>query len=98
MEGLSQSLLEAMALAKPVLASRAGGNLDIIRHEVDGLLVAPRDPGAWAQAIDGLLGDPARCAALGAAARRTARETFSLDHTVRRTLDLYRGLVSPGRL
>jgi glycosyltransferase involved in cell wall biosynthesis len=98
MEGLSQSLLEAMALAKPVIASRAGGNVDLIRHEADGLLVAPRDPAEWARAIDGLLRDPARAAALGAEARRTARETFSLEHTVQRTLDLYRGLAPAGRL
>jgi L-malate glycosyltransferase len=98
MEGLSQALLEAMALGKPVIASAAAGNLDLIRSSVDGLLVPPRDRSAWAAAIERLLADPALGARLGAEARHTARETFSLDHTVRRTLDLYHALVPSARL
>jgi glycosyltransferase involved in cell wall biosynthesis len=92
-EGLSQALLEAMALGKPVIASAAAGNLDLITEDVDGRLVEPLDPTAWARAIEELLSDPARAAQLGTAARRTARETFSLDRTVKQTLDLYRSLV-----
>jgi glycosyltransferase involved in cell wall biosynthesis len=90
LEGLSQSLLEAMALGKPVIASAAAGNLDLVTPEVDGLLVAPLEPAAWATAIDRLLGDPALARRLGEAARHTARETFSLERTVARTLELYR--------
>jgi glycosyltransferase involved in cell wall biosynthesis len=93
-EGFSQALLEAMALGKPVIASAAGGNLDLVRHEVDGLLVAPLDQAAWAAAIDRLLADARLAARLGEAARETARVTFSLDRTAERTLDLYRSLVS----
>lgn len=92
-EGLSQSLLEAMALAKPVIASAAAGNLDLIEPEVNGLLVPPLDVGAWASAIERLLGDPALGARLGAAARHTARGTFSLERTVERTRSLYESLV-----
>jgi glycosyltransferase involved in cell wall biosynthesis len=92
-EGLSQSLLEAMALGKPVVASAAAGNLDLIRHESDGLLVPPLDPRAWASAIDRVLADPALAAHLGGAATRTARETFALSRTVERTQALYRQLV-----
>lgn len=93
MEGLSQSLLEAMALGKPVIASAAAGNFDLIASEVSGLLVPPLDPGAWAAAIDRVLGDPTLGPRFGAAARRTARETFSLERTVERTLWLYRSLL-----
>jgi glycosyltransferase involved in cell wall biosynthesis len=92
MEGFSQSLLEAMALGKPVVASAAGGNVDLVRHETDGLLVPPLDPAGWARAIERLLGDGHLAASLGARARATARETFSLDRTVERTLELYRAL------
>jgi glycosyltransferase involved in cell wall biosynthesis len=89
-EGLSQALLEAMALGKPVLASDAGGNPDLITAEEDGLLVPPLDAAAWAEAIDRVLGDSALSGRLGTAARRTARETFSMDRTVARTLAVYR--------
>jgi glycosyltransferase involved in cell wall biosynthesis len=95
MEGFSQSLLEAMALGKPVIASAAGGNPELITGGVDGLLVPPLEPAAWAGAIEGLLRDGALASRLGAAARRTARERFTLEHTVARTLALYRSLV-PG--
>jgi glycosyltransferase involved in cell wall biosynthesis len=94
-EGLSQTLLEAMALGKPVIASAAAGNLDLITDQVDGLLVPPLDPTAWAKAIERILGDYATAHAMGQAARHTARVGFSLDHTVARTLRLYRELV-PG--
>jgi len=93
-EGFSQSLLEAMALGKPVIASAAGGNFDLVRHEVDGLLVAPLDPTAWATAITRILGDATLAERLGHAARETARVTFSLDRTVTSTLQLYRSLVA----
>jgi glycosyltransferase involved in cell wall biosynthesis len=94
MEGLSQALLEAMALGKPVIASAASGNLDLISHGVDGLLVSPMDPRAWAHAIEDLLQDPERAAQLGARARRTARETFSLDRTIADTRSLYQEILS----
>jgi glycosyltransferase involved in cell wall biosynthesis len=93
-EGLSQSLLEAMALGKPVIASAAAGNLDLIAPDIDGVLVPPLDAAAWALAIDRLLGDPEEAARIGRAARRTARETFALEHTITRTLELYQRLVA----
>ncbi len=94
-EGLSQSLLEAMALGKPVIASSAGGNTDLVASEVSGLLVRPLDTGAWAAAIERVLEDSTFALRLGAAARRTARETFSLERTVERTRWLYDSLVAP---
>jgi hypothetical protein len=75
-----------------VEASAAGGNVDLVRHETDGLLVPPLDPVGWARAIERLLGDAPLAASLGARARATARETFSLDRTVERTIELYRSL------
>ena len=95
LEGLSQSLLEAMALGKPVIASGSSGNLDLVTDRVDGRLVDPADPAAWAGAIEELLQDAAAATRLGAAARHTAREKFSLDRTVARTVDLYRSLLQP---
>lgn len=93
-EGFSQALLEAMALGKPVIASAAGGNVEVVRHEVDGLLVPPLDAAAWAAAIERLLSDPALAARLGQAARPRARVTFALERTVESTLALYRRLLA----
>ncbi|MGZ8391413.1 MAG: glycosyltransferase family 4 protein [Gemmatimonadales bacterium] len=92
-EGLSQALLEAMALGKPVIASASTGNLDLVTEGVDGRLVSPRTPRAWAGAIDELLTDVGLARRLGTAARRTARETFGLERTVARTTQLYESLL-----
>ena len=88
-EGLSQALLEGMALGKPVIASAATGNLEVITDGVNGRLAAPLDPQAWALTIEKLLADPVLAARLAAAGRETARVTFALEHTVRRTARLY---------
>jgi glycosyltransferase involved in cell wall biosynthesis len=90
MEGFSQALLEAMALGKPVAASAAAGNLDLVTDGVDGLLVPPTDAAAWASAIERLLGDADLRARLSPRARRTARETYSLERTVEGTAAVYR--------
>ena len=94
-EGLSIALVEAMALGKPVIASAATGNLEVITDRVDGRLVDPFAPQAWAEAIEELLSQPAAATRLGSVARHTARVTYSLERTVERTTDLYRSLVDP---
>ena len=88
-DALPQSVLEAMALEKPVIASRATGNEVIIRDEVDGLLVAPDEPAAWAAALDRLLLDAEFAARLGRAARLRAREGFPLERTIEGTIRVY---------
>ncbi|MBA3318709.1 MAG: glycosyltransferase family 4 protein [Gemmatimonadales bacterium] len=90
MEGLSQALLEAMALGTPVAVSAAAGNLELVRDGINGLLVPPRDPVAWASAIERLLADPALRERLGSAARHTARVEFAMERTVERTAAVYR--------
>jgi L-malate glycosyltransferase len=94
MEGLSQALLEAMALGKPVAVSAATGNLEVVTDGVDGLLVSPLDPSAWARAITRLVSDRPVAARLGDAARTTAREKFSLARTVESTERLYGQLIA----
>lgn len=99
-EGLSQGLLEAMALGKPVIASGATGNLDLVTDRVDGRLVPPGHPKAWALAIEDLLADSHLRGRLGAAGRHTARDTFALQHTIDRTARLYEAVLrefSPSR-
>lgn len=81
-EGLPIALLEAMASALPCIASRLTGSTDtVIDHGVNGLLVAPDDPRALADAIRLLIDDPATRARLGSAARRTILERYSITGT-----------------
>ena len=93
-EGLSQGLLEAMALGKAVVTTRSGGNTDLIEDGVHGLLVPPRDARALAAALDQLLGDAALRQRLGAAARRRAREEFTIAKTAAGTEDVYRAALA----
>src|SRR6266508_3574311 len=65
-------LAEAMAVGLPVVCSDIGGYRDVVRDGSEGLLVPPRDPEALATALGGLLDNPARRAAMGAAARGAA--------------------------
>jgi phosphatidyl-myo-inositol dimannoside synthase len=74
-EGFGIALLEASASGKPVVAGRSGGMPDAVREGETGLLVDPEDEPGVARAIGGLLDDPARAEALGAAGRR-ATESF----------------------
>lgn len=97
-EGLSQSLLEAMALGLPVLASDAGGNPDLIAPGETGLLVPPLDPGAWARALERLLGDPGFAARVARAGREVVRREFTLERTAERTEAVYREALERRRL
>jgi 2-deoxystreptamine N-acetyl-D-glucosaminyltransferase/2-deoxystreptamine glucosyltransferase len=88
-EDLSSALIEAMAAGLPVVATRVGGTADLVRHGVNGLLVAPRDPAALAAAISQILADPAAAARMSAAARRTAA-AYAWPDLARQVLAVYR--------
>ena len=93
-EGLSQSLLEAMALGIAVVASDAGGNADLVTHGRTGLLVPPLDPAAWADALTRLLGEPQLAAQLAAAAGTQVRREFTIARTAERTEVVYREAIA----
>jgi glycosyltransferase involved in cell wall biosynthesis len=77
-EPFGRVLIEAMAMARPIVATDAGGVPEIVVHGETGLLVPPAAPDRLAAAVGALLGDPPRAARLGAAGRRRAESAFSL--------------------
>jgi D-inositol-3-phosphate glycosyltransferase len=86
--------LEAMACGVPVVASAVGGLVDSVVDGVAGVHVPPRRPDLLAGVLAGLLADPARRAALGAAGARRARRRYGLDRIARGTLQVYAGLTA----
>lgn len=88
--GITGTIREAMALGKPVVASAAGGNPELVGDGVSGLLVPPRDPPALAAAVERLLGDPVLASRLGGAARDRVVAGFSTDVRLDRIEALYR--------
>ena len=92
-EGLGSAALLAMSAAVPVIASRVGGLPEVVRDRETGLLV-DNAPAAVAAAIGELAGDPAFARRLGQAARRAVIEDFTVDRMVRRTMEVYRKVLS----
>ena len=80
-EPFGRVIIEGMAAGRPVVATALGGAAEIITSGVDGLLTPAGDAGALAQALAGLLADPAQRARLGAAARQTVLARYQIaDH------------------
>jgi len=84
-EGVSNTILEAMATGLPVLATDVGGNPELVRAGRTGLLVPPEDPGRLAQAIRGYLED----AALGLRHGREARNVVDECYGMKAMVDAY---------
>ena len=93
-EGMSNSLLEAMATGLPCLASAIGGNQDLIEEGKTGFLIDPRDPSAWARKITHILHNPQISQSLSMAARGKVEEDYALERVVSRYLSLYRSLLA----
>lgn len=93
-EGLGTSVLDAMACAKPVVATTAGGIPEAVVDAVTGLLVPPRDHGAMARALVTLLTDEGARQRMGAAGLRRVREEFSVEKMVQETLAVYDAVLS----
>jgi glycosyltransferase involved in cell wall biosynthesis len=82
-------MLEAMAAAKPVVATDVSSHASILDGGRCGLLVRPNDPSALATAMLKLVADPDRAVAMGAAGRARARERYSLERMAREYEALY---------
>jgi glycosyltransferase involved in cell wall biosynthesis len=93
-EGISNTILEAMASGLPVLATVVGGNADLVEQGATGLLVPPADVEAMARALVHLADDPAQAVAMGRAGRAAVEARFSLQAMVSAYQSLYDGALA----
>ncbi len=96
-EGISNTILEAMATGLPVIATKVGGNPELVEEGVTGTLVPPSDPEATAQSMLTYLAEPDLLARQSAAARCRIEEKFSLESMVRAYMKVYDEQLAAGQ-
>jgi glycosyltransferase involved in cell wall biosynthesis len=96
-EAFGRVVIEAMAASKPVVAVNAGGPAEIIQHGQTGLLYSSGDAHELAQQIMLLLSNPDLSERIGKNARKHVEDNFSIDTTVRKTMQVYDETFSQGR-
>ena len=92
-EACPRTIIEAMAVGKPVIATPLGGSKELVTPET-GILVPPENPGAFASAIATLAADGERFAAMGKAARLRAEQVFSSEKNTALTETVYSNLLT----
>jgi glycosyltransferase involved in cell wall biosynthesis len=88
-EGMGRVLLEAMAMEKPVVASRVGGIPDLVKDNVNGLLITPGDVKGLADALKKLLNDKGLANIMGRDGRKGISDKFSADAMIRSISNIY---------
>lgn len=88
-EGCSISVLEAMACAKPVVATLVGGNPDIVRHDVTGVMIAPKSSKAVAQGLEKLISNPDKATLYGENGKKAVHEELNWEQLTKRIVALY---------
>jgi glycosyltransferase involved in cell wall biosynthesis len=96
-EGLSNSLLEAMSMELPVIATRVSGVEDVISDNEDGILISDDAPDMLAAAMARIISDPNRSRQLGIKARHKVNRLFSLASVAKSYSDLYQALYAGRR-
>jgi glycosyltransferase involved in cell wall biosynthesis len=96
-EGVPIALLEAMSHSLPVITTPVGGIPEVVENDRNGLMVPPGDVDAIEAALERLLQSPDERERLGAAARATIAERYSLESTIERLAALYRFFGVPER-
>ena len=92
-EGLSNSLLEAMSLGMPCIATDISGNQDLIQHGKSGLLVSSGNANALADAVIYMLDNPGKAKEMGYNARTTIEQQYNISYIADRYIELYRELI-----
>ncbi len=93
-EPFGRVVVEAMLAGRPVVATAAGGVLDIVEDHVTGLTVPPKDAAAMTEAIQYLLQNPIAAATMGQRAQQEARKRFSVEQHVSGVQHLYERILS----
>ena len=96
-EGLSYAILEAMACGLPVVATRVGGNSELVEEEVTGLLTPPQDPAALSRALISLLDNPGLRLRMGERGRHFVELRHDAAKSAEQYLRLYRKMVDGAR-
>ncbi|MCH8877478.1 MAG: glycosyltransferase family 4 protein [Chloroflexi bacterium] len=96
-EGLSISLMEAMAAAKPIVTTSIPPNAELIQQGVTGLLVPPNSPKQVAEAIAQFVREPGLAQRCAGAARQRVLEHYTIDRMFQETWDLYVNLLAKKR-
>jgi glycosyltransferase involved in cell wall biosynthesis len=96
-EPFGRVILEGMLAGKPVVATRAGGAVEIVEDGVTGVLVSPGDVSGFVSAVGGLLANPARRATFGMAAFERASREFTLKGMLAGLDAEIAGVVGDGR-
>lgn len=91
-EGLANVLLEAMSLKMPIIAASVSGTIDVMQHNINGILIKPDDAQALAQAMEAAMQNPQHFLHLGEQARQKVVQDFSLQQTITSYTELYRKL------
>lgn len=97
MEGFGIVLLEAGQCGTPAIAAKLDGIQDVVTEGINGHLVPPQDPDAFAQAIEQFRGEPERLDALSRRAIRHTEETFGWDSVARKYISVLRTVRKHGR-
>jgi sugar transferase (PEP-CTERM/EpsH1 system associated) len=95
-EGLAVTLLEAMAAGLPVVATRVGGNPEVVEDGCSGIIVPPRDSAALAAALGRMFDGPEIARGMGHAGRERCRSRFGVETMAKRYQDLYDGVLGRG--
>ncbi|MCJ7482987.1 MAG: glycosyltransferase family 4 protein [Thermodesulfovibrionales bacterium] len=92
-EGISNSIMEYMALGKPVIADDAGGTGEIVKHGITGYLLANESPKTIAGLISDLLVDNKQRKEMGEAGRKLIRESFTIERMGKEIEKVYQGIL-----
>ena len=94
-EGFSNAIVEAMAMALPVVATNVGGNMEAVVNGISGFIVPTEDVGALAAAIIDLVGNPDLAREMGETGRSIVAERFTIDAMMTQIRRVYGELLSP---